>query len=155
MQGPRSSAGWRSSLVAFAPPWNSEVLERRGAQQRQRPVLLGKLLVYQSGPPKGMRGHARQVFRHAHAGEDWQLFGYGGGAVLHRKTCSRAPWCRDIAQSRGGVVQTVKAGRNPKDGGWLSEPVWQGGVSGHVASADGVQAATKVGWDWCGTRAGA
>ena len=50
-------------------------------------------------------------------------------------------------QSRGGVLKKLKAGRDPKIAGWLAEPVWQAACR-HVASADVVQAATKVGWDW-------
>ena len=45
----------------------------------------------------------------------------------------------------GGVLRKLKKkGRNPEDGRWLAEPTWHA-----VGRADVVQAAAKVGWDWC------
>ena len=45
------------------------------------------------------------------------------------------------------MLKKLKVDRNLKDGGWLSEPIWQAACR-HEASVDVVQAATKVGWDW-------
>ena len=55
--------------------------------------------------------------------------------------------CCGIVQSRGGVLRKL-TGRNPKDGGWLAEPIWQA-VCPRAASVDVVKAATVVGWEWC------
>ena len=60
----------------------------------------------------------------------WDLF---RGPVVSRGGCSRS---------------SRRASRNQKDGGWLLEPIWQAACR-HVASVDVVQAATKVGQDWC------
>ena len=52
------------------------------------------------------------------------------------------------AEAASHVVQSHGWGRNPKDGGWLSEAIWHVACR-HVASVEVFQAATKVGWDWC------
>ena len=79
-------------------------------------MLPGKLVVFQR-EPRRKRGHARQVFAHAHAGEE----------ICKRCRFYTSKRVQGLAgvQSRGGVLHKLKAGRNPKDGGWLSEPVWQ------------------------------
>ena len=56
----------------------------------------------------------------------WRRLGIvvsAGGAGFAKRVQGLTGRCRGILQSRGGVLKKLKAGRNPKDGGWLSEPV--------------------------------
>ena len=56
----------------------------------------------------------RQVFAHAHAGEDGQLFFLLEVRVLHCSTCERARGAvSSIVESRGAVLRKLQAGRKP------------------------------------------
>ena len=109
-------------------------LERRGAQSAAATAQAAR----EAGglPTKAAKegSHTRQVFAHAHSGEDGQVLVLLEVRVPHRTT--DAERCRGVVQSWSGVLGKLKGGRNPKDGRCLAEPTWRA-----VGRADVVQVA--------------
>ena len=89
-------------------------MERRGAQGAETAAHAA----WEAGgvPTRTAKeeSHTRQVFAHAHAGEDRQFFGSAGGAGSSpRDECKGllagvAEWCR----AAGRVLEKLKADRN-------------------------------------------
>ena len=100
--------------------------------QRQHRVLL---VVFQREPRRKRATHAKFSRTHTLAKTCHFWFCWRCGFFTAKRVQWVAGRCRGIAQSLGGVLKKLEAGRNPKDGGWPSEPNFQVACR-HVASAD-------------------
>ena len=83
-------------------------------------------------PGKRRTRCAYAEFSRAHAGEDWTCL------LLEVRVLHRKGLLDGVAASRKAAAvlkkKKLKAGKNPEDGGWQSEPIWQAACR-HVAPA--------------------
>ena len=117
--GRASFLGWLAKFMGRLHAYvKFRGLERCGAQgvEREQRTLPGKLVVLQR-ELRSEEGHTRQVFAHAHAGEDGQVLVLLEVRVLQRTTGERAcgtgvaEWCR----GRSGVLRKLwNARQKPK-----------------------------------------
>ena len=117
--------------------------------QRQRRMLLGKLVVFEREPRWKRTTHAKfsRTQTLSKTGNFW--FCWRCGFYTAARVQGLAGQCRGIVQSHGGA-QEAQGGQEPK-GRRLAVGARQAACR-HVASSDVVQAATKVGWTgvtWC------